>query len=84
MKDLNDELYRLAKDKARHWMRLYECLVVEDSDENIEHALNCLYFVFTQCHDEFDELMDKYAELHGYAKSEFARSYMKVEQGEEE
>ena len=84
MKDLNDDLYRLSKNKVRQWMRLYECLTIENTAGNIHHSLNCLYFILTQCHEELDELMDKYAELHGYEKLEDALCYTPIEQGGEE
>jgi len=84
MKDLNDRLFTLVKGKADQWMSVYRCLVVENTAENIHHALNTLHFLHTQCHDDFNKIMDEYAALYGYAMGEFTHAYEPVEQGGEE
>lgn len=82
MEEHEIELIKAVQSRIGTLNHLVSQLILEPTEDNIEHALRTTCYVVFKCHNTLKRALDKFAEINGYQTNGRGR-YVKVG-GEEE
>lgn len=69
MKPHHVDLFKEVKAKVATLQLMYHYLVVEPTENHIDHAMSCAYYVVTQCHSDLKRIMGEFAKEYGYEET---------------
>lgn len=82
MEEHENQLIKAVHSRISTLNHLVSQLILDPTEDNIEHALRTTCYVVFQCHNHLKGALDKFAEINGYQTNERGR-YVKLG-GEEE